>query len=56
MSQKIGLLLACSLAFLLSGVGTEAGQQAESKAIVNRLTGTWSLDASRSDDVRAALD
>jgi len=57
MSQKICLLLSCSLAVLLSGVGTEAsGQQAESKAIVNRLTGTWSLDASRSDDVRAALD
>src|SRR5262245_50982006 len=57
MTQKTSFILSCALAVLLSGLCTEAiGQRTESKAIANRLTGTWSLDASRSDDVRAALD
>jgi hypothetical protein len=47
------VLFLCSILLTLPGLSSEVlGQRRNA----SRLTGTWSLDASRSDDVRAAID
>ena len=49
--QKV--LFLCSILLTLPGLSSEALGQGRN---ARRLTGTWNLDASRSDDVRAAID
>jgi len=46
-------VLSCLLLFTLPGLHSQALGQGRNSG---RLTGTWNLDASRSDDVRAAID
>src|SRR4030095_3055886 len=47
------VLILCSILLTLPGLHSEAlGQDRNAR----RLTGTWNLDTTRSDDVRAAID
>jgi len=56
MRKRNGLTFAISLAFLLLSSGSHVFPQRSSTRARANLTGTWNLDASRSDDVRAAID